>query len=150
MLPAGRNRKFLKDPLPLEYKEIPEHGLRVILTFHPHSSFLVPLDRIVPLAVKLLGGPAAMAPDPKLDQHYKEQVGLEGRLRWFRGAQAGAKGCQFPAPGASVLVWLRTKHTHDGLLVHNMAGHAALMGKGRKGDADLTGQSLLRCCCCNS
>jgi hypothetical protein len=42
---GGRNRKFLADPGPLEYKDNPEHGLRLILTFRPNTSFLVPLDR---------------------------------------------------------------------------------------------------------
>jgi hypothetical protein len=42
---GGRNRKFLRDPGPLDYKDNPEHGLRLILTFRPNTSFLVPLDR---------------------------------------------------------------------------------------------------------
>ena len=46
---GGRNRRFLKDPLELEYKDNPEHGLRLILTFQPATSFLVPLDRTITL-----------------------------------------------------------------------------------------------------
>lgn len=48
---GGRNRRFLKEPLALECKENPEHGLRVILTFEPATPFLVPLDRCINLAV---------------------------------------------------------------------------------------------------
>ncbi|CAN4078750.1 unnamed protein product [Withania somnifera] len=48
---GGRNRRFLKEPLALECKENPEHGLRVILTFEPSTPFLVPLDRCINLAV---------------------------------------------------------------------------------------------------
>lgn len=48
---GGRNRRFLKDPLALECKENPEHGLRLILTFEPATPFLVPLDRCINLAV---------------------------------------------------------------------------------------------------
>lgn len=47
---GGRNRRFLKEPLSLECKENPEHGLRLILTFEPTTSFLVPLDRCIYLA----------------------------------------------------------------------------------------------------
>ena len=47
---GGRNRRFLHDPLELTYKSNPEHGLRLILTFHPATSFLVPLDRCIALA----------------------------------------------------------------------------------------------------
>ncbi|KAK9678784.1 hypothetical protein RND81_11G233100 [Saponaria officinalis] len=48
---GGRNRRFLKDPLSLECKENPEHGIRVILTFEPGTPFLVPLDRCINLAI---------------------------------------------------------------------------------------------------
>ena len=44
---GGRNRRFLKKPTELDYKDNPEHGLRLILTFHPSTSFLVPLDRCI-------------------------------------------------------------------------------------------------------
>ncbi len=47
---GGLNRRWLKDPQPLEYKDNPEHGLRLILTFEPQTSFLVPVDRCVGLA----------------------------------------------------------------------------------------------------
>ncbi|KAF1875106.1 hypothetical protein Lal_00007722 [Lupinus albus] len=49
---GGRNRRFLKEPLALECKENPEHGLRLILTFEPATPFLVPLDRCINLAVE--------------------------------------------------------------------------------------------------
>ena len=38
------------DPLELDLKSNPEHGLRLILTFQPATSFLVPLDRCLSLA----------------------------------------------------------------------------------------------------
>ena len=38
------------DPLELDLKSNPEHGLRLILTFQPATSFLVPLDRCLALA----------------------------------------------------------------------------------------------------
>ena len=47
---GGRNRRFLMDPLELDLKSNPEHGLRLILTFQPATSFLVPLDRCLSLA----------------------------------------------------------------------------------------------------
>ncbi|GIL72029.1 hypothetical protein Vretifemale_2442, partial [Volvox reticuliferus] len=47
---GGLNRRWLKDPQPLEYRDNPEHGLRLILTFEPQTSFLVPVDRCVALA----------------------------------------------------------------------------------------------------
>ncbi|KAH9312038.1 hypothetical protein KI387_027073, partial [Taxus chinensis] len=48
---GGRNRRFLKEPLVLDCKDNPEHGLRLILTFEPSPSFLVPLDRCIYLAI---------------------------------------------------------------------------------------------------
>ena len=48
---GGRNRRFLKEPLALECKENPEHGLRLILTFEPSTPFLLPPDRCINLAV---------------------------------------------------------------------------------------------------
>ncbi|KAM3383848.1 hypothetical protein ACQJBY_008479 [Aegilops geniculata] len=48
---GGRNRRFLKEPLALECKENPEHGLRLVLTFEPATPFLVPLDRCIHFAV---------------------------------------------------------------------------------------------------
>ena len=46
---GGRSRGFLRDPLELDAKANPEHGLRLILTFIPETSFLVPLDRPIQL-----------------------------------------------------------------------------------------------------
>jgi len=48
---GGRNRRFLREPLALESKENPEHGLRLVLTFEPATPFLVPLDRCIHQAV---------------------------------------------------------------------------------------------------
>jgi hypothetical protein len=47
---GGRSRRWLGEGTDVEYKPIPEYGLRVILAFPPHTSFLVPLDRCVQLA----------------------------------------------------------------------------------------------------
>jgi transformation/transcription domain-associated protein len=32
-LSGGRNRKFMRDPATLDYRDNPEHGMRLILTF---------------------------------------------------------------------------------------------------------------------
>jgi transformation/transcription domain-associated protein len=47
---GGRGRRVLRDPTRLEWRPSPEHGLRLILTFPPSTSFLIPLDRCVTLA----------------------------------------------------------------------------------------------------
>lgn len=46
---GGRNRKFLEDPLQLEWMDNPDHGLRMILSFLPGTQFLIQLDRCVSL-----------------------------------------------------------------------------------------------------
>ncbi|KAJ8545743.1 hypothetical protein K7X08_018326 [Anisodus acutangulus] len=66
---GGRNRRFLKEPLSLECKENPEHGLRLILTFEPSTPFLVPLDRCVNLAVA-----AVMQRNVVVDAFYRKQA----------------------------------------------------------------------------
>ncbi|KZV22547.1 transformation/transcription domain-associated protein-like [Dorcoceras hygrometricum] len=66
---GGRNRRFLKDPLALECKENPEHGLRLILTFEPSTPFLVPLDRCINLAVA-----AVMHKNAGMDDFYRKQA----------------------------------------------------------------------------
>lgn len=66
---GGRNRRFLKEPLPLECKENPEHGLRLILTFEPSTPFLVPLDRCINLAVA-----AVMQKGSSVDSFYRKQA----------------------------------------------------------------------------
>lgn len=66
---GGRNRRFLKEPLALECKENPEHGLRVILTFEPATPFLVPLDRCINLAVV-----AVMNKNGGIDTFYRKQA----------------------------------------------------------------------------
>jgi transformation/transcription domain-associated protein len=47
---GGRGRRWLGQKASVDYKDIPEYGMRVILAFPPHTSFLVPLDRCVQLA----------------------------------------------------------------------------------------------------
>ncbi|WIA37453.1 hypothetical protein OEZ86_014371 [Tetradesmus obliquus] len=81
---GGRNRKFLAHPGPLDYKDNPEHGLRLILTFRPNTSFLVPLDRCVALAKHGLtpAGPGQAGPSglrgaantPEMDKYYRGQA----------------------------------------------------------------------------
>lgn len=71
---GGRNRRFLKEPLALECKENPEHGLRLILTFEPATPFLVPLDRCINLAVE-----AVMNRNCGMDAFYRKQA-----LRFLR------------------------------------------------------------------
>ncbi|KAI4327728.1 hypothetical protein L6164_020154 [Bauhinia variegata] len=66
---GGRNRRFLKEPLALECKENPEHGLRLILTFEPATPFLVPLDRCINLAVA-----AVMHRNSGMDAFYRKQA----------------------------------------------------------------------------
>ncbi|XP_022879771.1 transcription-associated protein 1-like isoform X2 [Olea europaea var. sylvestris] len=66
---GGRNRRFLKEPLALECKENPEHGLRLILTFEPSTPFLVPLDRCISLAVV-----AVMHKNGSVDAFYRKQA----------------------------------------------------------------------------
>lgn len=66
---GGRNRRFLKEPLALECKENPEHGLRLILTFEPSTPFLVPLDRCINLAVS-----AVMHKNASMDAFYRRQA----------------------------------------------------------------------------
>eukprot|EP00887_Chlorella_sp_A99_P004017 scaffold11.g4017.t1 len=56
---GGRSRRWLAAPQEGEYKPIPEYGLRVILAFPPHTSFLVPLDRCVQFATAALNSPTA-------------------------------------------------------------------------------------------
>ena len=41
----------------VEAKSNPEHGLRLILTFKPETSFLVPLDRCIHLMKTILAAP---------------------------------------------------------------------------------------------
>ncbi|KAM1426046.1 hypothetical protein TB2_017954 [Malus domestica] len=66
---GGRNRRFLKEPLALECKGNPEHGLRTILTFEPSTPFLVPLDRCINLAVE-----AVMHKNSGIDTFYRKQA----------------------------------------------------------------------------
>ena len=54
---GGRARRVLRDPARLDWRPSPEHGLRLILTFPPATSFLIPLDRCVHLARGALAPP---------------------------------------------------------------------------------------------
>ncbi|ONK62905.1 uncharacterized protein A4U43_C07F9340 [Asparagus officinalis] len=65
---GGRNRRFLKEPLMLDCKENPEHGLRLILTFEPETPFLVPLDRCIYLAMAVV-----MQKSGGMDAFYRKQ-----------------------------------------------------------------------------
>ena len=53
---GGRNRRWLKAPQELPYKEHMEHGMRLILTFRPTTSFLVPLDKCLNFSLDALAG----------------------------------------------------------------------------------------------
>ncbi|XP_010526797.1 PREDICTED: transformation/transcription domain-associated protein-like [Tarenaya hassleriana] len=66
---GGRNRRFLKEPLTLECKENPEHGLRLVLTFEPSTPFLVPLDKFINLAVA-----AVIQKNLVMDIYYRKQA----------------------------------------------------------------------------
>ncbi|GAX77356.1 hypothetical protein CEUSTIGMA_g4802.t1 [Chlamydomonas eustigma] len=68
---GGRNRRFLHHQPPrLEYKDNPEHALRIILTFPPQTSFLVPLDRCIALACGGLLSPTLPSPPVDGDDAY--------------------------------------------------------------------------------
>lgn len=66
---GGRNRRFLKEPLALDCKDNPEHGLRLIFTFEPSTPFLVPLDRFINLAVA-----AVLDRSGGIDAFYRKQA----------------------------------------------------------------------------
>ncbi|KAG7584206.1 Protein kinase-like domain superfamily [Arabidopsis suecica] len=66
---GGRNRRFLKEPLTLECKDNPEHGLRLVLTFEPSTPFLVPLDKFINLAVA-----AVIHRNHGMDIYYRKQA----------------------------------------------------------------------------
>lgn len=51
---GGRNRAFVKEPQGVEYRPNPEHSLRMIFTFEPSTSFLLPLDKCVAQATEVL------------------------------------------------------------------------------------------------
>ena len=60
---GGRGRRYLRAPPSLDCRTNPEHGLRLILTFAPSTSFLVPLDRCLALARAHLAPPPRGAAD---------------------------------------------------------------------------------------
>ncbi|KAK9813301.1 hypothetical protein WJX72_012102 [[Myrmecia] bisecta] len=99
---GGRNRRFLKAPLELEYKDNPEHGLRLILTFQPSTSFLVPLDRCINLARGVLQHPAptgaaaaAAAGNAVSDAHQRQQA-----LRFLHVCLASVLSLRSPGDSA--------------------------------------------------
>lgn len=52
---GARNRRWLKQPQEVVYRENPEHGLRAILMFSPdHQGFLFPQERLLSLMRKLV------------------------------------------------------------------------------------------------
>ena len=72
---GGRNRAFLRNPLELDAKSNPEHGLRMILMFKPDTSFLVPLDRCIVLMQNILSTP--VIPNVKVSDaliHHRRQA----------------------------------------------------------------------------
>eukprot|EP00879_Flechtneria_rotunda_P005042 GHRR01005319.1.p1 GENE.GHRR01005319.1~~GHRR01005319.1.p1 ORF type:complete len:3477 (+),score=1416.33 GHRR01005319.1:1112-11542(+) len=71
---GGRNRKFLHDPAALEYKDNPEHGLRLILTFSPATSFLVPMDKCVALAKAGLAPQGVLSNTASHAKYYRQQA----------------------------------------------------------------------------
>ncbi|GJX91387.1 transformation/transcription domain-associated protein-like protein [Tanacetum coccineum] len=66
---GSHNRRFLKEPLALECKENPEHGLRLILTFESETPFLVPLDRCINLAISDPDLPGRATDDGLISRH---------------------------------------------------------------------------------
>ena len=56
---GGRSRRWLGEPSSVEHKSIPEYGLRIVLSFPPNTSFMVPLDRCVQLASSTMESKAA-------------------------------------------------------------------------------------------
>ena len=72
---GGRGRRVLRDPTRLEWRPSPEHGLRLILTFPPSTSFLIPLDRCVTLARSALAPlPPGAAQTPDAVAHRRAGV----------------------------------------------------------------------------
>ena len=71
---GGRNRRFLQEPSRLEYKPNPEHGLRLILTFEPNTSFLVPLDKCITLARKALIDKNHLHSQSPIPRYYQQQA----------------------------------------------------------------------------
>ncbi|XP_078446328.1 phosphatidylinositol 3- and 4-kinase family protein with FAT domain-containing protein isoform X2 [Wolffia australiana] len=88
---GGRNRRFLKEPLSLDCKENPEHGLRLILTFEPSTPFLVPLDRCIHLAVATV-----MLNNGSVDPFYRKQA-----LRFVRVCLVSLLNLSINIPGES-------------------------------------------------
>ena len=71
---GGRNRRFLQEPTRLDYKPNPEHGLRLILTFEPNTSFLVPLDKCITLARKALIDKNNLHSQGPMPRYYQQQA----------------------------------------------------------------------------
>ncbi len=60
---GGRNRRWLKAPQELPYREHTEHGMRLILTLLPATSFLVPLDKCLQFSLEAVAGKGKGADD---------------------------------------------------------------------------------------
>ncbi|KAG6485829.1 hypothetical protein ZIOFF_054394 [Zingiber officinale] len=89
---GGRNRRFLREPLALECKENPEHGLRLILTFEPSTPFLVPLDRCIYLAMA-----AVTQNNGGMEAFYRKQA-----LKFVRACLASLLNFRGNVPGEGV------------------------------------------------
>lgn len=93
---GGRNRRFLKDPLELDLKDNPEHGLRLILTFQPSTSFLVPLDRCLALSSQSLLSPnSTSSPLTNCIPPYSVSVhtAVAGPAQWLASDMSYARFC---------------------------------------------------------
>jgi transformation/transcription domain-associated protein len=90
---GGRNRRFLKEPLALECKEYPEHGLRIILTFGPSTQYLVPLDRCIYLARE-----AIMQNNSDVDASHKRHA-----LKFLRVCLSSVLNVKGNVPGEGVV-----------------------------------------------
>ena len=64
---GGRNRRWMKAPQDLPYKEQMEHGMRLIMTFAPDKVFLVPLDKCLKFSLDAIAD-AAKGASPPLQQ----------------------------------------------------------------------------------
>ena len=122
---GGRSRGFLREPLELEAKSNPEHGLRLILTFKPETSFLVPLDRCIALMKTILAAP----PVPNLK-------GAEALVEHRKHALAFLRACLasvLNVAGGAARAGAETPEIRDAL-------EGVLQGWFRDSDAELTAE----------
>eukprot|EP00210_Caulerpa_lentillifera_P007000 g6694.t1 len=74
---GGRNRKFLEDPLQLEWMDNPDDGLRMIFSFLPGTQFLVNLDRCIALTNEgLFSSPNSTTESAGENTVYYKQQGM--------------------------------------------------------------------------